>query len=277
MSEPAAGNSATDEQQEDKWVIDFQTTDKEGNPLGNPTHLEADTQKELLEKMKEANILMARSYHELKTGKSKPDLSKATQRKTSEYKPREWTAEEAFEVTNQVQSPTQLRKGIRKAVEDELGMSFEELRENRRIAQQVHQANIATAFVSAHRNEYHACPQNEKAMYDYMQENNLAYTIENLSTTFNYLKDSLIPIPQAAPVVSEEGNASPPAAKPRSASTSGLLPGETSGNRPAPGRTSGKQLTWAQVDAWSEQEWERNFRDPVIRAQVDALPPRNRR
>jgi hypothetical protein len=279
MSETQTQPGNSGEQQ--KWVIDYQATDESGNPIGNPTHLEADTQKELIEKMKETNIAIVRAYHKLKTGQqSGPDaLKNAEKRKpASEIKPRDWTTEEAFQTTSELQNPSTMRKAVRKAIEDELGAPLDEVRESITRTRKIDQEFVNQAFMAAHR-EFYPCVANAKAIGKYLWENQLAYTIENLEIAFDYLKDSLIQRPATQPsqqnteVPPQQGNTS---TQRQRSTTAGLNPGETSGNVPRPGQQS-KRLTWAEVDKWTDAEWEKAKRDPVLIQQINSLPQRGRR
>lgn len=270
----APGNANAEEPK--KWVIDYQATDENGNPIGNPTHLEADTQQLLIEKMRDTNIEIVRAYHKLKTGATKPDLSKAQKRRApSEAKPKEWSAEETFQTFQEAQNPANFRKAIRKTIEDELGIPLDDLRTIPGGVAQVNRGLVEQNFLARHREDYYPCKQNEKAILDYLSENNLAFNLDNLETAFDYLKDSLIHAPRQAaaqtPNEEETQAAVNTEAQRKRTVTTGIVPGEASGTRPAKTGTS-QGLSWAVIDSWSDEEWEKQKRNPNTVAWMNAHP-----
>lgn len=261
-------NSGTEEK---KWVVEYQPTDEAGNPIGRPTKLEADTQQELIEKMKETNIQIVRAYHKLKTtGGAKPDLKDAEQRKApARQVKREWTPDEEFQTATELLQPATSRRAVRKIVEAELGMPIEELHEIREGISKVNRGFIEQNFLAKHREDYFAHLENEKAILGYLDENNLAFTSKNLELAFEYLKDSLIQRPQAPAQIPPEVPAEQtnPPQRPRTVTT-GLEPGESSGNPPA----KSKGLSWAIIDKMSDEEWEKAKRNPAIVQWMNANP-----
>ena len=266
-------------QEDGTWAVEYQPTDESGQPIGRPFRATGKTQKECFSNFQTAYNSIVREYHKLKTGQQQaPDLSKATRKRAAqEAKPRDWTAEEAFEITSQLQNPSTMRKAVRKAIEDELGLSLDELRNIPGSLTQVDNYFVGLKWQKEHP-EFYNVPDNNNAMGRYLKQNNLAITAENLDIAFSYLKDSLIQRPQETTQQNQQqaqADSNQSQQRQRSAS-SGLLPGESSGQRPNPRQATSGKLTWAIVDSWSEAEWEKAKRDPVLIQQINALPPRSR-
>jgi hypothetical protein len=263
-------------QEDGKWVYEFQPTDENEKPIGRPVRVLGDTQKECFANFQKAYNEAVRGIHKLKTGTAKPDLTNAQKRGSDrEVKPREWTADEAFQAHTELLNPQTMRKTIRKAMEDEIGAPIEEMRDSISRTRRIDQEFANRAFLEAHADDYFPCLENGKALVAWLRENNLAHTVENLDTAFSYLKDSLIQRPQEANTQQQPRTEANPSTTQRQSATTGIVPGESSGARPTtPGRSKG--LTWAIVDSWSDAEFERNYANPVMRAQIDALPSRTR-
>src|ERR1700720_2160630 len=79
-----------------KWVIDYQPTDEQGNPIGRKTHLEADSPEELIEKQLQSNDAAVRAYFKIKNHKPDPAVPR------SDFKPRTHSADEEFQTGSEL-------------------------------------------------------------------------------------------------------------------------------------------------------------------------------
>jgi hypothetical protein len=297
------------EAQRKKIVIDYQVKDEDGNPIGRPTHLEAATQEELIEKMKEAHIQATRAFHRLKKQKvsfkepapapAAPSISDA----------------ELLAAMKDLKSddPQKQLDAVRKVNQAELEkqrIEYErkvaELNELRR------QEQVSYAFLRRHQNDFNNCEANINLIKNYFIENELAWTLDNLEIAFHALESELAPVEvPVAPVVLDNSDstsastasvapANPvqaPAQVSTSAAPSAVQPMATATAQVAapvnpapvtprpgvnasimPGLSSGsrpavtqKGLTAEEIRSWDGPTMRAKMRNPAIRAQIEAF------
>lgn len=216
-----------------KWIIDYQPTDEAGQPIGRRTHIEADTQQELIQKQIQVNLMAVRAMH-----KAKPDISQAEKVKaaTTIVKP---TADEDNVRQVQLQDPGQRRNVVVADVEAAIGMPLKDLAALPAEVQRLRTREIASGWLYAHKGDYYQCDANDSVLQQYVKANQLAFTHANLDLAFEAVMDQLIPVPAAQTIPAETNTPTRQRQVP-----SGLIPGETRINTPAdaPG------LTWKEVD-----------------------------
>jgi hypothetical protein len=281
---PPVSNPPSVEQK--KWVREIQPTDENGNPIGHLQRFEADTQQELIDKLATAHLNGSKLIYELKTGKAKkPDLTNAEVSKNppSSFKPRDFTADEAFQTTLEMQNPATARQAVRKIIEAEFGAPLDEVRQSVAQARNINYKFEVDSFLSEHSHDYYPCQQNLMTMNSFLEQNNLVPTGKNLNLAFDYLKDSLVqrPVtpstealpPQAQAIPENTGTISQPVQRtqPRSVST-GIIPGQFSGSRPGP---KPEGLTMEIINKMSYDRLKAERRNPSFEAAYLKLLEKN--
>jgi hypothetical protein len=309
VAEPTEQARKAQETQRKKFVIDYQVKDEDGNPIGRPTHLEAATQEELIEKMKEAHIQATRAFHRLKKQKvsfKEPAPAPITPSMSDA---------ELLAAMKDLKSddPQKQLDAVRKVSQAELEkqrIEYEqkvaELNELRR------QEQVSYAFLRRHQHDFNNCEANINLIKNYFIENELAWTLDNLEIAFHALESELAPVEApVAPVVpanSESTSASaasvasdnpvqasaqvstsaaPPAVQPVVTATAQVAapvnpapitprPGVNVGI--IPGQNSGsrpamtqKGLTAEEIRSWDGPTMRAKMRNPAIRAQIEAF------
>jgi len=271
-----------------KYVADYQIRDEEGNPIGRPTHLEAPSEEELRAKLIEAHTQATRWGHRLKKQKTtfKKDEPQAVV-------PAKLSDEDLAQAIADVRSDDP-----KKAAEAQGKITQEERRKLAIAQEEARQQAVSLAFLRKHLTDFNNCDANVKMMGEYMQENQLAWTLDNLELALIAKESELAPVvQQAAPVVPV--NPAPavtpvvttPAAPvvvqpvvpapvqpapvvnpvvpaPRPGVNGGIVPGENTGVRPAAKPTG---LTAEEIRSWDGPTMRKNMANPAMRAQIEAF------
>jgi hypothetical protein len=223
-----------------KFVYKFQPTDSDGKPIGKEYRFLYTDHQDLVKQLTDKSNNEQRYIQDLKTGKRSLHGEPAQPR--TEFKPRNFSQDEAFQTTMELQNPATARDGFRKFVEAEFGAPLENVRQTLRRTQDTYEKELCRDW--ALQNEasgYYICPQNATKLAQYLLEHNLAISTTNLDLAFEELKDTLVPRPseqssQSASTDSRQSNSvseTPSltrSTKPQTAST-GIMPGQFSGQR----------------------------------------------
>ena len=290
-----------------KIVVEYQVRDtRTGEPIGDPTHLEADTWEEMSKKQTEVH---ANAVRWADRQRRKRELLEKAAKAEPEPVAKVMTQEEIETVVKDLEDKDPVKKvaALRKVT------GADEVEEEKR------KAKIAKAAADAERQsliflqrhtsgDYLNCEANTKQLAEYIKVNNLAWTADNLDLAVEELGDKLAqpvrqveptpqPTPQprpapvaaapvaapvdpvvepvpdpepvaAAPVVEELAPVIPPTPAPaRRAPAGGIEPGSLRGARPS--ATVG--LTKQDVAKMSGEEFKRRLKDPNFKKQLNAL------
>lgn len=270
-----------------KIVVKYQAKDEKGQPIGTPTYLEADTWEEMSEKQTQAHVNAVRAYSKLKkqkenlTFKQEPKLSGPTQ-------------EELAEAARDLNSDDLVKKtaAVRKiAGSDEIQKQKEA---NDAEAARLRGVAIGLEFRTKHYNDFNPCEANSRLIGDYLQTNNLEFTLDNLEVALAAVEDQLTPVesqvpavqvPAAAantpPVAPAPANAEPaapvvpPAAAPIQTPAPAVTPPKRTGDL-QPGAQSGRRpevkpagLTKADIAKMDRVEYKRRMKIPHLRAEIE--------
>jgi len=278
-----------------KWITDYQCKDDDGNPLGRPTHLEALSPEELIEKMKIAHEQAVRAFHRLKKQKvSFKDQQPAAP--TGQLSDVELLAAMKDLKSDDPQKQLDAIRKVQQAEAEKARAEAEELARQKRVSQQ---------FLTDHKHDFNNCQANVELVKEYFLENQLQWTYDNLEIAFHALESRLAPVepvapvvpvnpvppapvvtaPKAVPAVTVPPAASPavqpattvpaPAAAPanpvppapRPGVNGGLQPGSLSATRPASTPTKG--LTAEEIKSWSPEMMKAKMRNPADRALIE--------
>jgi len=280
-----------------KFVADYQVKDEDGNAIGRPTHLEAATEEELRGKIIEAHIQATRAFHRLK--KQKVSFKEQQQ----PIVPAQSSDAELLTFMKDLKSddPQKQLDAVRKVqkveadrVKAEADQKTSELNELRR------QEKVSYDFLVRHQKDFNNCQANIELVKGYFEENQLAWTSDNLEIAFHALESGLapvaVPVPPTTPVnpvpvvaaVVPPTSVVPVAVSPvvpttvqtvvpanpvlparRPGVNGSLEPGQNSGVRPA--AVEPKGLTVEEVRSWDGPTMRAKMRNPAIRAQIVAF------
>jgi hypothetical protein len=267
-----------------KIVKTYQARDESGNPIGRPTYLEAKSWLELSVKQQNAH------EHAVRFGERvKKQVGKVTPKKEDPNAPKPLSEQELL----------QLQEDLKSEDRDKASKAAEAVRRNddvktvadaSKAIEDARQAKESYAFLSSHVTDFNRCEANNKMLSDYIRDNQLEWTADNLEAAFLALGSQLTPkepVQPPAPVipapVASAAVVTPPAAAattappttqipappaPRPGVNAGIVPGENSGSRPV---TQPKGLTKQDVKNMSREEYKRRLKDPKFVAEVNAL------
>ena len=289
----AARLAAVEAAKPKKLVVEYQIRDEEGNPIGRPTHLEALTQDELIEKMKEAHTQATRAFHRLKK-------QKISLREPEPQQPRQvgMTDAELAQAIKDAKSddPVKAVDAQKRIAKSEFDRNLDPLRkENEQLRGMLRAQEVSRQFLQLHKNDFNNCEANVKLISGYIQDNGLDWTLDNLEIAFLAKESELAPVDRvpvtpvvpanpvttpastpstaAAPVVSATPVTPAPAQavnQPRPGVNGGIEPGSTSTSRPSQ-TTPTRRFTMAEIRKWSAQVMREHLARPADRAEIDAV------
>lgn len=287
-----------------KIVRSYQAKDENGNPIGRPTHLEAETWEEMTDKLQQAHENAVRYAERLKNRKLTPLTPEPTP----------LTDDELLLLQKDLESGTAAQKAdaIRKIVGDQV---VKDNQVNRQELKRIKDDQIANKFCQLHKDDYNSCTANAIIIGNYLREKNLGFTLDNLEAAFDVVQDKLAPVQrkandevpapvvlptavnpalplpvnqpaaavhQAQPVVAEPAPVVPvaaavpevvpaPVANPivSKAPTAGIQPGSMTGTRPT---TQGPaKLSKQDIINMPKEEYKRRMKNPDFKTYVNTL------
>jgi hypothetical protein len=282
-----------------KAVVEYQIRDEEGNPIGRPTHLEAATQEELIEKMKEAHTQATRAFHRLKKQKVQSLREVNSQQPAAPAAPAQMSDADLLAAVKDLKSDDpkvaleahrKLNKAEQDRIQAEADAKVAAANELRR------QEQVSYQFLRNHQTDFYNCAANIKLIEDYFKENELPWTIDNLEVAFHDLENQLAPVvapvaavppanpvpaavsttpavavtaqPVAAAPVVTTPPANPVPAQPRPGVNGGIVPGQNSAVRPA---AAPKGLTMDEINSWDGPTMRTKMRNPQTRSEIERV------
>ena len=273
----------------------YQAVDEAGNPIGRPTYLEAKSWVELSVKQQAAHENAVRFAERVKK-------QRITRKKDEPTLVPTLNEAELLQLQEDLQSET--RDMVAKAAERARQNSdLVRQRDANKAIEDARQAKESYTFLAKHVHDFNRCQANINLLADYIKDNNLEWTADNLDAALIATESQQAPleppvpvapivqpvpvnpapaapvVPVApAPVVPPPAIVAPPAPPaapnppappaPRPGVNSGLVPGEQSASRPS-GRPAG--LTKADIAKMPREEYKRRLKDPKFVAEVNAL------
>jgi hypothetical protein len=284
----AAEAEAVKAAEKKKIVYDYQVTDEQGNPIGRPTHIEAWSPEELAEKLKKAHIEATRYAHRLKTRRDQAVYKSA--------EPARMTDAQIAAVAVELESEDKaVQEAARKRIEDDakLVAKKQSVDQDALDRENVRQSAVSLEFMRNHVRDYNPCKANGQIIGDYIRNNNLEWTVENLELAFLETESQLVPV--AEPAITKPAPAANPAeqaptvapaaivaAQPAAQPTipAGVAPPRASGGIEPGVTTTGRQpvaqtprLTKADVRKWTPAEMRKQLKDPKVLAEFNLLFP----
>lgn len=300
--------AVTAEKEPKKFVYDYQITDDNGNPIGPPQHFEADTNRELVDKIAAAHKNSAKKMYEtIKKVKIGELITPDPETPIREFKRKSLTADERVRLSSAIKDPQTSPDAIKTLLEAELGESVDAIREALQyveIRKRIEVAEYETQkFLEVHP-EYVVCPENRDIMQKWLNKRNLAITKKNLELAYEDLNNEQLLVTQVrapelipptttvevpAPVVTPVVEATPlqpepivPAVTPAppisetpaevrpKSSSSGLVRSDGSAV-PTPETPKAPGITAQQIARMNSREFEIWIRDPSNKKMVDEM------
>ena len=197
-----------------KIVREYQVRDEEGKSIGRPTHLEAYSEAEMLDKMQVAHESATRAFHRLK--KQKLQFKEEEQKRL--FTPEEIKAAAAKAVEGK--DAAEAEKLVRGLLETEFKQRELQLQQQKDFQEGV---RIGNEFVMNHLYDFNPVRSNMIALTDYLKEHGLDLTLDNLEAAFidlNEQGDKLAPVVAQHKSVEQTTN-TPVTTAPAAAATSG--------------------------------------------------------
>jgi hypothetical protein len=256
-----AGNPADEQQpiesllrkEGENWIVEYQPKGTDGNTIGPLTKYIGKTKNEVIQQLVEGKTNAERTIHRLKTVKPTPL-----------QQPKTLTTDEEFQLGIELQNPQTAAKAIRKLVENDPSLAEE--KRKARITQ------VTYDFLRSHQDEFYNCDANGKVLTDWLTENSLEYSVDNLEYALETCRERLALAPRAAPpVVPQPAPETPEEQQRQRSASSGIVPGQFSGTRPRtqikPGLTRKDVLDLARTNY---AEYKRRLGNPKERAEIYA-------
>lgn len=169
-----------------KIVREYQVKDENGNPIGRPTHLEADTWEEMALKLQAAHENAMRFAERLKKRQSiKPEFNQPVQ------KVELLSEEQLVQLQKDLDSNNDLAVAKAKAAL-ELNEARKTYVKNFTLAEEQKAQNVSFEFMKLHP-EYNPCLANSQILGDYIQKENLAWTVSNLEIAYAATESQMAP------------------------------------------------------------------------------------
>lgn len=201
---------------------EYQPTDESGRPLGGLQVIVYRAPDELARKLAEQNTLLIRRLrtvtkeHRLgiKPNEVIPDDAERFA-SSVEFKPRELSAAERFEISQQLNDPEKFLEGVDRMLTAAVGVNAQKLtsvlnEHHLYIMQQRAGENYEAFTDSAKNNGFVDSQDSRNIMTNWMLKNELAPTVQNFNLAYSTLKEA--GLLQEAPVVRQEPTPTPVAA-----------------------------------------------------------------
>lgn len=254
-----------------EYIVDLDAEDG-----SQPQTFKGATIEEVTDKLLNAQLNATRRINELRK-----DVTPDPKKPRKGFKPRTLTADENFKLANDVRTGD-VRTAVATVVEAELGAPLSEVRERLQHADNREMEEIwareTTAFVKA-TPEWYPTEANKLALYNYMQEKGMEWTVKNFKLAFDRLMESgLLTRKPAEPVLPEPGELErivpQPTSRPRGAFATGIRSSDVSGSAippKAPQRYTRQQLeNMPRAEYRAKMETETGFVEAVERAYAGA-------
>lgn len=295
---------------------EYQPLDEQGRPLGGKQVIIYKTGQELADKLRDQNVQLVRKMRELnrkiRLGVNEelrpPDVAERVEN-FEELKPKELSADEVFNITQDLNDPSKFQEARDRLLESAIGMTPSELRKmltkNQMTMLQLAAVQNFDRFIKE-TPEYSngETVENRKTLTDWVVKYGLAPTVENFKLAHTTLKEAGLLL--AAPVQRQEQVAPPPTETPVSevqatnneepnpqvpapeaariseptepqVQRSAKVPSGLNSSRTSPSGTDfipqERELTMTlkELDAMPSSEYKTRFRDPKFRELVDKL------
>lgn len=172
-------------------VQDYQVMDEDGTtPIGRPTHLEAGSIPQLMIKQRQCHEQATRAFNRLKKQKLTTIQEPKVEKKLLSEEEIIAAAQESLKEKDAVKAAE-----VMKSIVDK---KYEEREQSAKDKEDFARGKlIAAEFMQKHIHDYNSCKANSEVMKEYLAENKLEFTLDNLEIAFADLMDQgkLAPVP----------------------------------------------------------------------------------
>jgi hypothetical protein len=283
--------------------FEYQSKDAQGRPLGGKQTIIYTDEADLLAKVAAKEEQLVRKLREVtvkqKLGVTDDDIQLPSDTEFANLtvpQPKTLTAEERFQLSQDLNDPEKAIDAVNKIFEASVGLSAEQMRKNYSETEfaklQYRAAANYMVFEGAHKGEFDPSPENKQVLTDWMFKKGLAPTVANFELAHSKLKEAGLlldspivreetPAPVTPAPVSTEPKAQAPVAtesritpaeqpqpKRQAQVPSGLNSSNSSDSSPASPKTS---LTLAEIEKMPSDDYKKRMKDPAFRKLVDEL------
>lgn len=178
-----------------KFAIDYQIEDDNGRPVGPPQHFEAETQKELLEMVKNAHKNAAKEMYKEKKARKIGDLiTPDPEKPIQKFERKLLSADERTRLAAAIKDPQTGTEAIRTLMESELGAPVDSIREALQyveVRQRIDMAQVQTDLFLSRHPDYVQCDSNQELILKWLEKRNYAITAKNLELAYEDLGDMI--------------------------------------------------------------------------------------
>ena len=284
---------------------EYQNRDEQGRPIGGKQVIIYRTEEEFREKFVAKEELLVRKLREV-TRKQKlgitddEPITNDAQRfeNLAEFKPRELTPEERFNLSQDLQDPAKSVDAVNQMLEATIGMSAEKLRTSFNNQQMLTMQLMARAnydtFAETHKDDFYPCQDNKQVLTDWMVKKGLSPTVENFTLALSKLEEAGLlssrptvreetPVQAVVPPapVSTEPNSQVPVVPEARISPDeqpqtkrqGRVPSSLNARVASDSSEPGPKtiLSMVDIDNMPSEEYRKKLRDPAFRKLVEEL------
>ena len=168
-----------------KIIREYQSVDGRGNPVGQPTHLEADSMEEMLDKMQAAHMSATAAFERMKNKKT---IAAAERQPAPIVLPSDEELLEAAKSLDSEKDPTKRLAAIKKIASAE---TLKATQEAQKIIDRDRGSIASSEFIRAHTHDFYPCEANAKALGKYLHDNKLVWSVSNLELAFQEIEHQL--------------------------------------------------------------------------------------
>jgi hypothetical protein len=241
------------QEQHAKFVQSYQVTDEEGNPIGRPTILQAQTAEEMFDKMREANIAVTRALN--RQNKALIDLkSRKITPLPAPKAPPVTPEEKSADFENRLQVAEAKARGAELSA-------------------------MTYRFCMRHKFDFYPCQANSDVVFGWLAANSLETTDDNLEIAFYNVEATLAKDPKEVVNNVEPTNDlptndpptnEPPVPTVKRQPSFGIQPNTGSGHRPTGGPAGMTKKDVYELLRKNPVEYKKRLRDPKKKAELDA-------
>lgn len=211
-AEAEAARLAAEAAKPKKIVVEYQVRDENGNPIGRPTHLEATSEEEMRQKLIKAHEEATRGFHRLK--KQLGNVKETYAKKAEPAVPAAPVLNDAeiMQALKDLKSddPQVQLNAHQKLTKSEVDRQLAAQRAEREAHDAA--ARASQEFLARHKKDYNNINANNVLIGQYIQDNELDWTLDNLEVAFAALESQLAPVEQPVATVTQTNPVQQPAA-----------------------------------------------------------------
>ena len=177
-------------QPKQKIIQEYQVRDSRGNPVGSPTHLEADTWEEMAGKIRNCH---EHAVAALERWKNRKTLEAAEKRPAPIVLPTDDELLEAAKAVDTEKDPVKKLAALKKIASAQPLAAQKKAEE---LQSYIDGQNASVEFLRDHQHDYYNCQANTNQLLDYIKQHDLKWNRANMELAFQELEPKLAEIPR---------------------------------------------------------------------------------